>query len=695
MSRYRVAVDVGGTFTDLIVHDEESGSVAIAKTASIPADPAAAIMAALDQASIAPSDMAFFAHGSTVGTNALITRRLPRTAVVATEGFRDVHEIRRGTKPDLWDAYSDVAPPYVRRRDRYEVPERIDYAGNVVIEFDKEAARAVVRRIKERGYESVAITFINAYMNGEHEARMKAIMEEEAPDVFVCTSHEILPEVFEHERFSTTIINACLAPVVSRYLSNLTDRLRDGKYQGDVLVLHSGGGVMTAEAISRNAARIAVSGPAAGAMAGAFFARQCGFDNAISLDMGGTSADISLMYGGEVRVANEWSVEFGYPIMFPSVEIVTIGAGGGSVAWIDAGGSLRNGPQSMGADPGPAAYQRGGEEATNTDANLVLGRLNPAGLLGGAMPLDRDAAERAVASRVAAPLGYDTVHAADAIIQVANANMADAVRLISIRRGYDPRDFCLVAFGGAGSVHAAHLARELDIPVVVIPPHPGITSALGCLLLDVRHDLFRTYLTTADRASSAALEAEFASLESEARDRLSIEGIEGDRVQLRRLMDMRYVGQWRSLTVPVSTPLEENLDASLERFHVEHEREYAFSDREQTVEIYGLRVIGLGLIDKPEFPKLGTMTGLDAARAGARPVYFGEAGGFLDAAVYHRLALPAGTAFDGPAIVEQMDSTVVVPPGWRATVDDYGNIVLRMTGSDVFPDQRHADVAGG
>ena len=265
--------------------------MAIAKTASIPADPAAAIMAALEQASIAPRDMAFFAHGSTVGTNALITRRLPRTAVVATEGFRDVHEIRRGTKPDLWDAYSDVAPPYVRRRDRYEVPERIDYAGNVLIEFDEEAARAVARRIKERGYESVAITFINAYMNGEHEARMKAIMEEEAPGVFVCTSHEILPEIFEHERFSTTIINACLAPVVSRYLANLTDRLRE--YQGDVLVLHSGGGVMTAEAISRNAARIAVSGPAAGAMAGAFFARQCGFDNAISLDMGGTSADIS------------------------------------------------------------------------------------------------------------------------------------------------------------------------------------------------------------------------------------------------------------------------------------------------------------------------------------------------------------------------------------------------------------------
>lgn len=680
MSRYRVAVDVGGTFTDLIVHDEETGNVAVAKTSSIPNDPAAAIMAALAKAEIAPSEMAFFAHGSTVGTNALITRRLPRTAVIATEGFRDVHEIRRGTKPDLWDAYSDVAPPYVKRRDRFEVPERIDYAGTVLQPLDEEAARAVARKIRERGYESVAVTFINAYMNGDHEARVKAIVEEEAPGVFVCTSHEILPEVFEHERFSTTIINACLAPVVSRYLASLTQQLRNGNYEGDVLVLHSGGGVMTAEAISRNAARIAVSGPAAGAMAGAFFAQQCGFDNAISLDMGGTSADISLMFGGEVRVANEWSVEFGYPIMFPSIEIVTIGAGGGSVAWIDPGGSLRNGPQSMGADPGPAAYQRGGEEATNTDANVTLGRLSPRGLLGGAMPLDQEAAERAVSEKVGAPLGFDAVHAADAIIQVANANMADAVRLISIRRGYDPRDFCLVAFGGAGSVHAAHLARELDIPAVVVPPYPGITSALGCLLLDVRHDLFRTYLASAEGASVDALEAEFEKLENEARERLAVEGITGDRVQLRRLMDMRYVGQWRSLTVPVSTPLGENLEGSLTRFHEEHQREYSFSDPAQAVEIYGLRVIGLGLVDKPEFPKLSRGGDLDAAKIEERQVYFGEAGGFFAAAIYDRVKLPAGATFDGPAIVEQMDSTVVVPPDWRAEVDDFGNIVLRLKG---------------
>ncbi|MFM9105235.1 MAG: hydantoinase/oxoprolinase family protein [Chloroflexota bacterium] len=678
MGEYRVAVDVGGTFTDMIVHNEKTGEARVAKTPSVPANPAVAIMNALQKAGLTPNDMSFFAHGSTVGTNALITRRLPKTAVVATEGFRDIHEIRRGTKPDLWDAYADVAPPYVKRRDRFEVPERIDYQGNVLTPLYEAEARRVAKLMARRGYEAVAVTFINSYMNGDHETRMKEIIQEEMPGVFVCTSFEILPEIFEHERFSTTIINAALAPVVSKYLASLTDQLRDGGYTGDVLVLHSGGGVMTAEAISKNAARIAVSGPAAGAMAGAFFAQQCGFPNAISFDMGGTSADISLMFNGEVRVSNEWSVEYGYPIMFPSIEIVTIGAGGGSVAWIDDGGSLRNGPQSQGADPGPAAYRRGGTEATNTDANLTLGRLSPSGLLGGAMPLDKAAAEQAVGAKVGAPLGYDAVKAADAIIQVANANMADAVRLISIRRGYDPRDFCLVSFGGAGSVHAADLARELDLPAGVVPPYPGITSALGCLLVDVRHDLFRTYLASAEGASVDAVEAEFGNLEAEARERLKAEGMTGDRVQLRRLMDMRYVGQWRSLTVPVSTPLGANLQGSLDRFHAEHQREYSFSNPGGAVEIYGLRVVGSGIVEKPEFPKRSAAGVLNDAIKETRQVYFGESGGFHTTVIYDRDRMPAGSTFQGPAIIDQMDTTTVVPPDWRGEVDDHGNIVLRI-----------------
>jgi len=362
--------------------------------------------------------------------------------------------------------------------------------------------------------------------------------------------------------------------------------------------------------------------------------------------------------------------------MFPTVEVVAIGAGGGSVAWIDEGGSLRNGPQSMGADPGPAAYGRGGDLPTNTDANLVLGRLNPATFLGGQMRIDVGLAERAIAEKIAAPLGFDTVRAADAIIKVANANMADAVRLISIRRGYDPREFALVAFGGAGPVHAVAVAQDLGIPTVIVPHWPGITSALGCLLLDVRHDLSRTFLLSASEAEAATLEREFARMEAEAREHLRAEGVPEERMELQRQLDMRYVGQWRSLTVAAPRPLAGSFQAALDAFHREHQREYAYSRPEQPVEVYGLRVTGVGRVDKPELPRYTRNGNLDGAVKGARPVYFEEAGGFTPTTVYDRDALAPGASFRGPAVVEQMDSTVVVPPGVRATVDDYRNIIL-------------------
>src|SRR5581483_7693450 len=382
--------------------------------------------------------------------------------------------------------------------------------------------------------------------------------------VAVSTSAEVLPEIFEHERFSTTVANAVLSPLVSGYVGRLQERLAEHGYGGDLLLLHSGGGVMTPRLAQRFAVRLAASGIAAGAIASRHLAVLCGFPNAIGFDMGGTSTDVSLAFGGEERVTKEWFVEYGYPICFPSIEVLTIGAGGGSFAWIDEAGSLRNGPQSAGAHPGPACYGRGNNRPTNTDANLVLGRLG-GDLIGGAMTLDRAAAERAVAEHVAEPLGLGVVEAADAIIQVANANMADAMRLISIRRGYDPRDFCLVAFGGAGPLHGAALAEELSIPTVLVPPSPGITSALGCLLVDIRHDLSAMFLAHVDSVDREALEAEFAKLEAEARERLAAEGVPEAQMSLQRLVDMRYLGQWRSLTIPVSTPTD--MDAAVATFH--------------------------------------------------------------------------------------------------------------------------------
>src|SRR5919201_5727917 len=455
MANLRVAVDVGGTFTDLCILDEDGGEVQVGKVPSTE-DPIEAVVSGVVDAGVDLHDVLVFSHGTTVATNALITRNLPRAAMVTTRHFRDVIEIRRGTKDDLWDAYKDVAPPYIPRRDRFEVTERIDYAGQVVTPLDEEEARRVAAVLRKRGAQAVAVCFVNAKANPEHELRMREILEEELPDVTISTSAEVLPEIFEHERFSTTVANAILSPLVSGYVNRLQDRLSEHGYGGDLLLLHSGGGVMTPRLAQRFAVRLAASGIAAGAIASRHIATLFGFPDAIGFDMGGTSTDVSLVYQGEERLTKEWFVEYGYPICFPSIEVLTIGAGGGSFAWIDEAGSLRNGPQSAGAHPGPACYGRGNDRPTNTDANLVLGRLGE-DLIGGAMKLDRAAAERAVREHVAEPLGLDLVEAADAVIQVANANMADAVRLISIRRGYDPRDFCLLAFGGARPLPGAAL----------------------------------------------------------------------------------------------------------------------------------------------------------------------------------------------------------------------------------------------
>ncbi|MED0736066.1 hydantoinase/oxoprolinase family protein [Aneurinibacillus thermoaerophilus] len=673
MGKYHVAVDVGGTFTDVFVFDEEKGEIAVTKVSSTPDNPARGILEGIKNSAAPLSEISLFSHGTTVGTNALITRRLPKTAFIASRGFRDVPEIRRGTKLELWDAYEDVAPPYIRRRDRFEVTERTDYSGNIITPLDEQEARELARILKRRGVESIAIGFMNAYVNGTNEQRMKEILQEEMPGVYICTSSETLPEIFEHERMSTTIVNAVLGPIVSNYIQELSDSLRKDGYKGDVLVLHSGGGVMTSETVPRYAARLASSGIAAGAIASAHIAKLCGFQNAIGLDMGGTSTDISLMYNGELRVTNDWYIEYGYPIGFPSIEILTIGAGGGSLAWIDDGGSLRNGPQSAGATPGPACYQRGGTEPTNSDANVLLGRLGTE-LLDGKMTLDKEKAREAI-RKIAEPFGYTEAEAANAIIKVANANMCDALRLISVRRGYDPRDFALVVFGGAGALHGAHLAKELEIPTVIVPPHPGITSAMGCLLVDVRHDISKTYLMNIQDVSLTELEQTYVNMEQEAAKLLEEEGVPQENTQLIRYIDMRYTGQWRSLSIPVSRPIH-SLKEALERFHREHEREFAFSNPEQGVEIYGLRVAATGIVPKPDLPMEQPKGNMNDAIRGKRDVYFEESGGFVEATIYNRSLLPVGSTFQGPAIVEQMDSTVVIPPGFTAEVDPYKNLLL-------------------
>ena len=666
-----VAVDVGGTFTDVCVLDQASGELAVAKVAST-ADPIDGVMAGVEQAGVDLSHTALFCHGTTVATNALITRRLPRAAMVCTRGFRDVVEIGRGTRDDLWDAYKDNAEPYIRRRDRLEVTERVDQRGEVVTTLDEDEARDVARILARREVETVAVCFVNAYANGEHEERMAEILREALPDATISTSSGVLPELFEHERFSTTVANAVLSPLVSGYVGELERRLKDDGYDGDLLILHSGGGVMTPEAVQELAVRLAASGIAAGAVAARYTAAMCGHDNAIGVDMGGTSTDISLVYDGNLRTTNEWFVEYGHPICFPSIEVLTIGAGGGSLATIDAAGSLRNGPQSAGSRPGPAAYGEGGEEPTNTDANLVLGRLGER-LVGGGMSLDRDAAETAIRERVAEPLGLELHEAANAIIAVANANMADAVRIISLQRGYDPREFALVVFGGAGPLHGAALAKELGVPTVLVPPRPGTWSALGCLMVDIRHDLSEMFLRPAAEADAGELDEAFGRLETKGREMLASEGVTEDGVTLERSIAMRYLGQWRSLEVG----FDGDLEAAVARFHAEHEREFSYRRDDAPVELYRLQLVATGATEDVRLPEheADPDASLPEPRE-TREVWFDEAA--LDTPVYAREDLPAGVRFEGPAVIDQLDTTTLVPPGVRAEVDEWLNIRLEV-----------------
>jgi N-methylhydantoinase A len=671
MANTRVAVDVGGTFTDICIMDETTGQIRIEKTASTPDDPMRAIMNGIDQGKIDLSDVSMFSHGTTVATNALITRNLPRAAMVCTEGFRDVVEIRRANKEDLWDTYKDVAKPYIPRRDRLTVRERVNAEGEILSDLNEADAYRVAEVLKKRGVAAIAVCFMNSYVNGTNEQRMRDILKEVMPDVPVSISSQIMPEIFEHERFSTTMANAVVSPVVVDYVARLADKLADGGYERELLLLHTGGGVMTTKAVRDFAARLAGSGIAAGAIASRFIGNLCGYPNTIGFDMGGTSTDVSVSYQGEPRITKDWYIEYGYPIRFPSIEVLTIGAGGGSLAWKDEGGSLRNGPQSAGADPGPACYKNGNEVATNTDANMVLGRLGTS-LAGGKITLDPALAEDAVRTTVAEPFNMELHEAAEAIVRVANANMANAVRLLSISRGYDPRDFALCAFGGAGALHGAAVARELSIPTVIVPPNPGVTSALGCLLVDIQHDFSDSFMRAAESTDPADLEAAFQRIEDEARAQLTREGVEAKDMMLQRTVEMMYQGQWRSLEVSAPSKITD-MDDLIEAFHEEHAREYSYSRRDAPVSLFRAAVKAIGIVPKAEPAKSEVKTYTPEPGSHRKVWFDGKA---HDAAIYERETLTAGATFSGPAVVEQFDSTTVVPPAMKAEVDAYMNILI-------------------
>jgi len=680
-ARYTVAVDIGGTFTDLVAVDVATGETVTVKEPSVPTRFVDGVTAALARAQLA--HVSQFRHGTTVGTNAIIERTGARTGLITTAGFRDILLAGRANKPDVYDSDWDPPATLVPRQRIVTVRERIDYSGRVVAELDETDVEAAARALHEAGVEAIAICFLNAFMNGAHEARSKAIVVRVCPDAFVCTSSEMLPEIREFERTSTTVANAYLGPKMSSYLTELADRLHGGggdgadRLEGELLVSHSGGGLMTVSSACERPARICQSGPAAGVMGARAVAERLGLPNAISLDMGGTSADIAAITEGEPAFRTEFHIEFNIPIIYPSIDLVTIGAGGGTIAWIDETGSLQSGPQSAGAEPGPVCYGRGGTEPTNTDANLVLGRLRGDDFLGGRMQLDRDAAERAIADRIAAPLGMTVEEAAAGMLRLSNNAMLNAIRLMTTQRGYDPRGFALIAFGGAGGLHATDLAFDVGMRRVVVPRLPGVISAQGILAVDVRHDLLEPLFQRASALDEARVHAAIARLD-EATEALKQRDASVQRWHVERQVDVRYFGQisgYLTLPLPDGDPVAALRELAA-GFGDRHEREfgYALGPEIAEVELVNLRSALIGEVANPPQPPF-----VAAASTTVREtisVYFPSEGAYLDTAYIDRDEIGRDDPVQGPAIVTEWDATTVVPPGATAVLAPTGELVV-------------------
>ena len=679
MRRYVVGVDIGGTFSDIVCLPHDGGDIITAKVPSTPPAFIDGVLNALKKAKVNPKDVQFFIHGSTIATNAIIERKGARTGLITTDGFRDVLEAARAERPDMYDLRWDPTPPLVSRPNRLGVRERVDYEGTLLEPLDEAGVRRAAELFEKRGIEAVAICFLNAFINPLNEQGAKDIVRTILPEAYVCTSSEVFPEIREFERTSTTVVNAYLGPILDRYLKELTAHVKQWGYDGDVMIVHSGGGMMSCDSARALPARTCNSGPAGGVIGGAYVGALAGFQNVITFDMGGTSADLSLVYRGQPLTQPGSKVEFTVPVRFPCIDLVSIGAGGGSIAWVDTAGTLRNGPHSAGASPGPACYDKGGTEPTNTDANLVLGRIEPENFLGGEMALRKDLAARAIEAKVAKVFGMSLEAAAEGIIRLANAHMINAIRVISVARGYDPRDFALVAFGGAGALHGVELARELHIPKVVVPRFPGVTSAFGALRVDVRHDFIQPVFQRESEFDPARLNRIYAELEERARKTLRGEGLTDDQMHLARFADVKYFPQNKYLTMPVPDgPLgEREMRGIVEAYVTRYQREFGYTIPTDIaeVEICSARLVASGNTRKAELPRMPPGDGHARPRT-ARAVYFREAGGFVQTAIYDKSALGPGAALSGPAVIEQMDSAILIPPGASGVVDAYLNVII-------------------
>ncbi|MCC7427274.1 MAG: hydantoinase/oxoprolinase family protein [Alphaproteobacteria bacterium] len=681
---WRVGVDSGGTFTDVALFDEESGNIRVWKVPSTPDDPSRAIAQGVQEGlaraaeGVSPAAVGYFGHGTTVATNALIQHKGAATGLLTTRGFRDLLEIGRQRRPHLYDLQADKPPVLVSRDLRLEVPERLRHDGRIEVPLDEDAVRAAARTLKAAGVKAVAICFLYSYVDARHEQRARAILAEELPGVFITTSHEVAPEFREFERLTTVTVNAYLGPVMAGYIERLGPRLREVGIAVAPHITQSNGGVISFDTAREQPVRTVLSGPATGVVGGLKTGLLAGLRNLITFDMGGTSTDVALIEDGRPKLAGEMEVH-GYPLKAPMLDIHTVGAGGGSIAYIDAGGLLKVGPRSAGADPGPVCYGRGNEEATVTDANVVLQTLNPRHLLGGRMPIDQ-AKARAAIGRLADRLSLDLMATAQGIISVVTANMAKAIRVISVQRGHDPRDYTLVAFGGAGPLHAARLARELDMPRILVPRNPGILCALGLLLTDLQSNFAQTRQMPVSAEGVAAMREVFAALEARAEAWFATEGIAPGARHLRRTVDMRYAGQNYELPVawPEAAASAEDLHARLRHgFEQAHQQMYGYVAPEEPIQAITFRLEAVGLVRQAELrAHPPAAEPVASAAIGAREVWLAEAKGFVSCPIYDRERLAPGHSIAGPAIIEQMDATTVLLPGQVAEVDAYLNLIV-------------------
>jgi N-methylhydantoinase A/oxoprolinase/acetone carboxylase beta subunit len=687
----RIGVDVGGTFTDLIYVDDEAGVIRVHKLPTTPDDPSQGTIQGLKELAAAagaePSSLDQVFHGTTIATNIVIEHTGARVGMLTTEGYRDILHIARHKKPLNFSNYQDLpwqAYPVVRRRDRLTVPERVTGDGAVLVPLDEERAREQVRALKEAGVEAVCVCFLFSFLNPDHERRVAEIVREEFPEAFLSVSSEVLPQYREYERFSTVGLNAYVGPKVASYVARLGEELEALGVRSGLHLMTSASGVATSEAAIRRPVNLLMSGPVAGVVGGIWAGKQAGYDNVITLDVGGTSADIGLAQEGRLRMKHLLDTKVGpYQAMIPMVDVDTIGAGGGSIAYVDAGGIYRVGPRSAGAVPGPAAYGRGGPQATATDALVNLGWLLPEAFLGGGMSLDADKARAAFADGPAAALGMSVEEASMGAVQILTHSMVQSIEENSVRKGFDPRDFALVAEGGAGPLFAVPIALEVGTPNVVVPPHPGIAAAMGLVATDMVYEYGATTYQRLSKLDAASLQSRFEELEALAAAQLADDGIEADRIVIQRIAEARYLGQGYELRVDVGSGTID--EAWVERlradFHDIHEREYSRRFEESDIEVPNIRVRGIGLM--PELSTPEVQAGDASADHALR--HEGEAWFLVEGSLeqvptryYDREALEAGNRLVGPAIVNQYDSTTVIPPGVEAHVDRFGNIVIEV-----------------